>query len=110
MNQVGPVTQAELDHRAAAAAAGVQAVVAESVAGRQAGRRRWRQRLAAAAAVGWRQPLLAGCHGRGGGGSGGISWKKFCRQRQQLLAGGSSFYLARFDWDEARARSSIGQA
>ena len=37
-------------------------------------------------------------------------WKKFCRQRRQLLAGGSSFYFARGDWDEATKRGSIGQA
>ena len=37
-------------------------------------------------------------------------WKKVCRQRRQLLAGGSSFYFARGDWDEATKRGSIGQA
>ena len=37
-------------------------------------------------------------------------WKKICRQQRQLLAGGSSFYFARCDWDEATKRGSIGQA
>ena len=33
---------------------------------------------------------------------GGVSWKKFCRQRQQLLAGGSGFYCASGDYGPER--------